>query len=151
MLPAFSFTSPVYSSITFSGFCASSVYPAGSCRLLSPCQSRARGTKRCSVVMKTESEPSSPKDIPQTPMRSPLFHVTAWCRNALAKRKDLKADVLRNYGIAALLSYGFFDALTYSVSFLISLRAYLAAGKVLTWKTLPQVRYTVLDTHAFSP
>lgn len=57
----------------------------------------------------------------------------------LSKRKSLKANALRNYGVAALLSYGLFDALTYSISFLLSLRAYLAAGKVLTWSTLPQV------------
>lgn len=100
--------------------------------------------------MHTESESPSKKDAPQTPKRSPFARVVAWFRNTMARRNELKADVLRNYGIAAILSYGFFDALTYSVSFLISLRAYLAAGKVLTWKTLPQVRHINLDAFVFS-
>lgn len=62
-------------------------------------------------------------------------------KSLLSEGQVLKANALRNYGVAALLSYGFFDALTYSISFLLSLRAYLATGNVLTWGTLPQVCY----------
>lgn len=62
-----------------------------------------------------------------------------WFKRMMANRSELKASTLRNYGIAALISYGLFDFVTYSISFLLSLRAYIAAGKQLTWKTLPQV------------
>lgn len=62
-----------------------------------------------------------------------------WFKRMMANRNELKATTLRNYGIAALISYGFFDFVTYSISFLLSLRAYVATGKELTWKTLPQV------------
>lgn len=62
-----------------------------------------------------------------------------WFKRMMANRSELKASTLRNYGFAALISYGLFDFVTYSISFLLSLRAYVAAGKQLTWKTLPQV------------
>lgn len=62
-----------------------------------------------------------------------------WYRGMVARRSALRAGALRNYGIAAILSYGFFDLLTYTISFLFSLRAFLASGKTLTWQTLPQV------------
>lgn len=83
----------------------------------------------------SEKENSAPAPTPQKKIRP--FGVL---RQFLARRGALKAEALRNYGLAAIIAYGMFDALTYSFSFLLSLRAYLAAGKELTWKTLPQVR-----------
>lgn len=46
---------------------------------------------------------------------------------------------LRSYGVAAVISYGICDAVTYSVSFLLAMRSFIAAGKVVTLQSLPQV------------
>lgn len=71
---------------------------------------------------------------PPPPNGGPFRFLRRWWN-----RQSNKAVILRNYGIAAVISYGLFDAITYSISFVLALRAFLAAGKVLTWKTLPQV------------
>lgn len=62
----------------------------------------------------------------------------------------LKASKLRNYGVAAFISYGLFDLITYCISFLLALRAYVATGKVLTWETLPQVLALMWGINNFS-
>eukprot|EP00180_Rhodochaete_pulchella_P004194 Plantae.Rhodophyta-Rhodochaete_pulchella.ctg7754.p1 GENE.Plantae.Rhodophyta-Rhodochaete_pulchella.ctg7754~~Plantae.Rhodophyta-Rhodochaete_pulchella.ctg7754.p1 ORF type:complete len:222 (+),score=13.62 Plantae.Rhodophyta-Rhodochaete_pulchella.ctg7754:147-812(+) len=47
---------------------------------------------------------------------------------------------LRSYGVAAVISYGLFDLLTYTVSFFIALRGFKAStGKSLSRATFPQV------------
>lgn len=84
--------------------------------------------------------PSPAEDKAPEPASGPFVPILNFFRRFASKSGALKAESLRNYGVAALISYGMFDALTYSLSFLLSLRAYIAAGKVLTWKTLPQVR-----------
>jgi hypothetical protein len=49
-------------------------------------------------------------------------------------------QVVKKYGVAAILSYGLFDAVTYSLSFIIALIGYIrTTGKPLTWKTFPLV------------
>lgn len=81
----------------------------------------------------SDNIPTSQSDPPSS--RGPF----SWLSTLISKRKELRAGALRDYGLAAFLSYGLFDFVTYSLSFLLSLRAYIAAGKVLTWNTLPQV------------
>lgn len=56
----------------------------------------------------------------------------------VGNRKKL-ASRLREYGLAAVISYGLFDAVTYAVSLFLAIRGYLAAGKVLTLQSAPQV------------
>eukprot|EP00188_Purpureofilum_apyrenoidigerum_P001111 Plantae.Rhodophyta-Purpureofilum_apyrenoidigerum.ctg1571.p1 GENE.Plantae.Rhodophyta-Purpureofilum_apyrenoidigerum.ctg1571~~Plantae.Rhodophyta-Purpureofilum_apyrenoidigerum.ctg1571.p1 ORF type:complete len:202 (+),score=26.84 Plantae.Rhodophyta-Purpureofilum_apyrenoidigerum.ctg1571:69-674(+) len=47
---------------------------------------------------------------------------------------------LRNYGLAAVLSYGLFDGLTYTIAFFIAVKSYTGStGEVLSWKTLPAI------------
>ncbi|CAN8071185.1 unnamed protein product [Agarophyton chilense] len=99
--------------------------------------------------METENG-SSGNHMPKTSRKTLRSTFGAWLKNTMSKRKNLKANVLRNYGIAAFISYGFFDALTYSFSFMISLQTYIAAGKVLTWKTLPQVLALMWGINNFS-
>lgn len=70
----------------------------------------------------------------------------SWLQRFIAKRKNLRAGTLRNYGVAAVIAYGLFDFITYTVSFLLSVRAYIAAGKTLTWGTLPQVSFVEFCT-----
>lgn len=65
-------------------------------------------------------------------------------RKFFARNSALKAETMRNYGVAALISYGLFDFLTYSLSFLFALRAYIAAGKVVSGSNLPQVCSSIL-------
>ncbi|GJQ15894.1 hypothetical protein GpartN1_g7685.t1 [Galdieria partita] len=49
-------------------------------------------------------------------------------------------QVVKTYGVAAILSYGIFDAITYSISFIIALIGFIrTTGKPLTWKTFPVV------------
>uniref|UniRef100_A0A6T6BP60 Uncharacterized protein n=1 Tax=Compsopogon caeruleus TaxID=31354 RepID=A0A6T6BP60_9RHOD len=58
---------------------------------------------------------------------------------ASAEQRSL-ASRLRAYGAAAVISYGLFDALTYSLSFLVALRGFTAStGKALSRETFPQV------------
>lgn len=75
----------------------------------------------------------------EEPVRGPFGRFKRWYGRMVAKRSALRAGALRNYGIAAFISYGFFDFITYTISFLFSLRAFVASGKTLTWQTLPQV------------
>lgn len=74
----------------------------------------------------------------QDPIPSSGGGVRAWFKkqreSSAAMRKTLKS-----YGVAALISYGICDAVTYSLSFLLAMRTYIAAGKVVTLATLPQV------------
>lgn len=53
--------------------------------------------------------------------------------------RKLSAARLRQYGVAAVVSYGLFDAVTYAISLFLAVRAYVAAGKVLTLQAAPQV------------
>lgn len=57
----------------------------------------------------------------------------------LLKQRTAAGAALRSYGVAAVISYGLFDAVTYSVSFLLALKGFVAAGKILTYQSLPQV------------
>lgn len=90
------------------------------------------------VVSKPESAASS-ETIIEEPARGPFGRFKRWYRRMVEKRSALRAGALRNYGIAAFISYGFFDFITYTISFLFSVRAFIASGKTLTWQTLPQV------------
>lgn len=49
------------------------------------------------------------------------------------------AATLRTYGLSAVLAYGLFDAVTYSLSAVLAARAYLAAGGVLGWAAAPKI------------
>lgn len=90
-------------------------------------------------VSKPESVATSETVIEEQPVRGPFGRFKRWYGRMVEKRSALRAGALRNYGIAAFLSYGFFDFITYTISFLFSLRAFVASGKTLTWQTLPQV------------
>ena len=97
-----------------------------------------RRARMCGVPPDVSDEVPAPLAKPAP--SGPLSGLIAWWKRVSAKGAGQKAAVLRNYGLAAVLSYGLFDAVTYSLSFLFALRAYLAAGKELTMSTLPQVR-----------
>eukprot|EP00170_Pyropia_yezoensis_P004827 contig_19675_g4841 len=49
------------------------------------------------------------------------------------------AATLRTYGLSAVLAYGLFDAVTYSLSAVLAARAYLAAGGVWGWAAAPKI------------
>lgn len=69
------------------------------------------------------------------PSHGPLQRFAGWYKRGAEGRKG----ALGRYGLAAVLSYGLFDALTYGCSFVVALRLFIISGKVLTRKTLPQV------------
>lgn len=62
----------------------------------------------------------------------------AWFKRQRESSAAMRAK-LRSYGVAAVISYGICDAVTYSISFLLAMRTYIAAGKIVTLQTLPQV------------
>lgn len=70
-----------------------------------------------------------------------------WLKQLMANGDRIKASTLSKFGVAAFISYGLFDALTYSISFFLSLKAFIAAGKVVTWETLPQVCFSSIFPH----
>jgi hypothetical protein len=72
-----------------------------------------------------------------------------WLRGFSARRASM-GSALRSYGLAAVIAYGLFDACTYGVSLLLAMRAYVAAGKVVTTKTLPQVLAIMWGINNFS-
>mmetsp|Transcript_2330 Transcript_2330/g.4085 ORF Transcript_2330/g.4085 Transcript_2330/m.4085 type:complete len:212 (-) Transcript_2330:30-665(-) len=58
---------------------------------------------------------------------------------------------LRSYGLAAVLSYGIFDAITYGFSFILALKGYQAStGSTLTLKTFPQIFALMWGINNFS-
>ncbi|KAA8497119.1 hypothetical protein FVE85_0848 [Porphyridium purpureum] len=58
---------------------------------------------------------------------------------------------LRKYGIAAIISYGMFDAVTYSLSFLLALKTFtIKTGRPLCWATFPQVFALMWGINNFS-
>jgi hypothetical protein len=75
--------------------------------------------------------------------------VARWLRG-FGERRASMGSALRSYGLAAVIAYGLFDACTYGVSLLLAMRAYVAAGKVVTTKTLPQVLAIMWGINNFS-
>jgi hypothetical protein len=59
-------------------------------------------------------------------------------RGWIASQKDVAAK-LKVYGLSAVLSYGLFDLITYSGSFLLAVRGWVAAGKLVSPATMPQI------------
>lgn len=100
-----------------------------------PTKPRVSVHRMCTAKPPPETSPHSDPAEEAIPDSPPSKNPFAALFRSLRARKQ----TLASYGVAALISYGLFDAVTYSVSFLLSLRAYIAAGKTLTWRTLPQV------------
>jgi hypothetical protein len=73
----------------------------------------------------------------------------SWLRGFTERRASM-GIALRSYGLAAVISYGLFDACTYGISLLLAMRTFLAAGKAITAKTLPQVLAIMWGINNFS-
>jgi hypothetical protein len=73
----------------------------------------------------------------------------SWLRGFTERRASM-GIALRSYGLAAVISYGLFDACTYGISLLLAMRTFLAAGKAITAKTLPQVLAIIWGINNFS-
>lgn len=97
-----------------------------------------------------KSEGSSAGDTTESTDATVYTGPFGWLKRLVANRNQLKASTLSKFGIAAFISYGLFDAVTYSISFLISLKAFIAAGKEVTWNTLPQILAVMWGINNFS-
>lgn len=92
--------------------------------------------KRCAINIKC-CQPC--KDNPNPSSKRP-----EWLQRFLKRlgydKNVSAAQVMKTYGVAAILSYGVFDAVTYTISFLLALIGFIrTTGKPLTWKTFPLV------------
>lgn len=118
---------------SLSRFC---VYPRGVSKLVSPA---TRG--RTGVFFACSN--GDPKD-----QKKENF-VQRWLNRSAARSETLGAR-LRAYGISAVISYGIFDFITYTISFILALKGYVAAGKAVTRKTLPQLIAIMWGINNFS-
>ncbi|GAB0494283.1 hypothetical protein MMPV_005575, partial [Pyropia vietnamensis] len=81
---------------------------------------------------------------PATPPSSgvvaaPTSATSWWARLRATLAPANAAATLRTYGLSAVLAYGLFDAVTYSLSAVLAARAYFAAGGVWGWAAVPKI------------
>eukprot|EP00871_Galdieria_phlegrea_P002547 jgi/Galph1/3293/GphlegSOOS_G1981.1 len=117
-------------------------------RRLNTCPSRAGVLqRRCFSPLAGTDFPQSPdpcgeKDKGAFPKEKPSFikRILHFLGYDGVRPRMSAAQVVKTYGLAAVLSYGVFDAITYSLSFIIALIGFVrTTGKSLTWKTFPVV------------
>mmetsp|Transcript_1988 Transcript_1988/g.7871 ORF Transcript_1988/g.7871 Transcript_1988/m.7871 type:complete len:216 (-) Transcript_1988:4225-4872(-) len=84
-------------------------------------------------------------------LKQALLQMGRWMGFVGTEENKSIVEKLRTYGVAAVIAYGMFDSISYSLSFLIAMKSYTGStGEALSWNTLPAILAIMYGINNFS-